>query len=65
MPESVTHVPGLICYLCTWTIPSRRLTSACTRARNLALYVSTNVACGPGDAKRSAFEKFAVQKEEV
>jgi hypothetical protein len=33
MPESVTHVPGLICYLCTWTIPTRRLTSACSGAR--------------------------------
>jgi len=24
MPESVTHVPGLNCYLCTWTIPEEQ-----------------------------------------
>jgi hypothetical protein len=41
MPESVTHVPGLICYLCTWTIPERSLTKASSGAReaNFAWYI--------------------------
>jgi hypothetical protein len=27
MPESVTYVPGLICHLCTWTIPTNQAVS--------------------------------------
>jgi hypothetical protein len=33
MPESVTHVLGLICYLCTWTIPQACLTRRCSGGR--------------------------------
>jgi hypothetical protein len=50
MQESVTHVPGLICYLCTWTLPGTRLTSACSGGREASLASMASEARGPADA---------------
>jgi hypothetical protein len=52
MPESVTHVAGLFCYLCTWTIPRVRLTNACSGARGGSFLLMASIARAPGDARR-------------